>query len=362
MDESMNPLDLARQVAVTIADDPEQVGDFVTTAEVDESVVDYRFECRMRGYEGWQWSVTLFHDQELNRWTIDESTLIPTDAALRPPAWVPWKDRLEPQDLSVTDSIGTPEDDERLEPGVLLSHVEDSAQQSESTQGEQSANIEQTDIKPTEQTETEQSEDIHSSAQTETEQSESGEQESQEQTVTQPSQSSEQDKQEAIETFELTRRRVMSQAGRASVAQRWYSGPRGPKSLSTKTARGNVCSTCGFFVPLEGQLGLMFGVCANKWSPDDARVVSVDHGCGEHSQIDPPEPSQLWIQTKPAFDNLNIDVLSHALREDDTQFDLIDDVEENQSNSDADISSADNPIDIDEEPTFIRRRRRRKQA
>ena len=29
-----------------------------------------------------------------------------TDKALRPPEWIPWKDRLEPTDLAVTDSIG----------------------------------------------------------------------------------------------------------------------------------------------------------------------------------------------------------------------------------------------------------------
>lgn len=58
----------------------------------------------------------------------------------------------------------------------------------------------------------------------------------------------------------------------------------------------------------------MFGVCANKWSPDDGRVVSLDHGCGEHSEIEPPEPSQLWVQSKPAFDDLHIDVVANRPR------------------------------------------------
>ena len=47
----------------------------------------------------------------------------------------------------------------------------------------------------------------------------------------------------------------------------------------------------------------MFGVCANKWSQDDGRIVSLNHGCGEHSDIDPPEPSQLWIQPEPTVDD-----------------------------------------------------------
>ena len=107
---------------------------------------------------------------------------------------------------------------------------------------------------------------------------------------------------------------MLTSLGRAQAAKRWYEGPRGPKALSTKTAEGNLCSTCGFFVPLAGELDRMFGVCANKWSPDDGRVVSLDHGCGEHSEIEPPEPSQLWVQSKPAFDDLHIDVVANRPR------------------------------------------------
>ncbi len=95
------------------------------------------------------------------------------------------------------------------------------------------------------------------------------------------------------------------------------------KSLSTKTASGNLCSTCGFFVALQGDLSEMFGVCANKWSPDDGKVVSLDHGCGEHSEIEPPEPSHIWIQSKPAFDDLHIDVIAQAPRDERGEVELI---------------------------------------
>ena len=61
----------------------------------------------------------------------------------------------------------------------------------------------------------------------------------------------------------------------------------------------------------RGEFDRLFGVCANKWSPDDGRVVSLDHGCGEHSEIEPPEPSRLWVQAKPAFDDLHIDVVAN---------------------------------------------------
>ena len=126
----------------------------------------------------------------------------------------------------------------------------------------------------------------------------------------------------------LSRRHVLSPLGRDQTAKRWYEGPHGPKALSTKTAGGNVCSTCGFFVPLKGDFDRMFGVCANKWSPDDGRVVSLDHGCGEHSEIDPPEPSHLWVQSKPAYDDMHIDVIAQAPREERGQVELLEEASE----------------------------------
>ena len=64
-------------------------------------------------------------------WTIgrsNESSLVPTDKALRPPEWIPWKDRLEPTDLAVTDSIGTDPDDPRMEEGFRRTEPVESAE------------------------------------------------------------------------------------------------------------------------------------------------------------------------------------------------------------------------------------------
>jgi hypothetical protein len=37
---------------------------------------------------------------------------------------------------------------------------------------------------------------------------------------------------------------------------------------------------------MAGALRAVFGVCANEWSPSDGGVVSLDHGCGAHSETD----------------------------------------------------------------------------
>ena len=65
-------------------------------------------------------------------------------------------------------------------------------------------------------------------------------------------------------------------------------------------------------IPLQGELGRFFGVCANKWSADDGKVVALDHGCGEHSEIEAAPGSSLWVQSEPAYDDLHIDVVRHA--------------------------------------------------
>lgn len=89
----------------------------------------------------------------------------------------------------------------------------------------------------------------------------------------------------------LGRKRVLSAEGREVAAQRWYDGDNGPHAPVAQKAPA-PCSTCGFFVPMAGALRDFFGVCASAWSPSDGRVVSLDHGCGAHSEVDmdAPEP------------------------------------------------------------------------
>jgi len=90
---------------------------------------------------------------------------------------------------------------------------------------------------------------------------------------------------DAVQVWELGlgRPRVMSIEGRDQASKRWYEGDRGPESAIAKAAP-KPCASCGFFIPISGSLRAAFGVCANAISPEDARVVSVDHGCGAHSE------------------------------------------------------------------------------
>jgi len=83
--------------------------------------------------------------------------------------------------------------------------------------------------------------------------------------------------------FGLGRARVLSIIGRDAASKRWYEGDRGPRTPIAKAAP-KPCVSCGFFIPIAGSLRTAFGVCSNAISPEDARVVSFDHGCGAHSE------------------------------------------------------------------------------
>jgi hypothetical protein len=102
----------------------------------------------------------------------------------------------------------------------------------------------------------------------------------------------------------LGRRAVMSPWGRAEAAQRWHDGdygPRGPMAQSTK----RVCRDCGFFLPLAGSLGAMFGVCGNELSAD-GHIVDFEYGCGAHS--DTPAPAGSGSPMYDPYDDGVLDV------------------------------------------------------
>jgi hypothetical protein len=97
----------------------------------------------------------------------------------------------------------------------------------------------------------------------------------------------------------LGRKQVLSDLGRVESAQRWYEGDYGPGSAMAKSTR-KVCRDCGFYLPLAGSLGRMFGVCANDMSAD-GHVVADEYGCGAHS--DTPPAAQIGSPLFEPFDD-----------------------------------------------------------
>ncbi len=217
-------VELARSAAVEAAGEI-GVGEHLGVVAEADRVVHHLFSCPHPGYLGWRWSVTLVRASRAKQPTVNEVVLLPGDSSLMAGSWVPWAERIQPGDATAGLLMPAGVDDPRLEPGF--------------TGGEDAA-----DVDPAEASQV----------------------------------------RLVVAELGLGRERVLSREGRDEAAERWLSGPGGPDTPLTKQAP-DVCETCGFFVRLRGGLGTVFGVCSNIYSPSDASVVSVDHGCGAHSSV-----------------------------------------------------------------------------
>jgi hypothetical protein len=106
----------------------------------------------------------------------------------------------------------------------------------------------------------------------------------------------------------LGRERVMSREGRTETLARWNAGEFGPGAPMARHAPG-PCSTCGFFLPLAGSLRSQAGACGNAYSPADGRVVTIDYGCGAHSQANLVVDDRTEVVTSARYDTGAFDIL-----------------------------------------------------
>ncbi|MFV0535408.1 MAG: DUF3027 domain-containing protein [Cumulibacter sp.] len=81
----------------------------------------HRFVATLPGYVGWYWAISLSRTVEDERITINEVVLLPGDGSIRLEPWVPWAQRIRPDDLHPGDLVPTDPADDRLVPGYTLS-------------------------------------------------------------------------------------------------------------------------------------------------------------------------------------------------------------------------------------------------
>jgi hypothetical protein len=141
----------------------------------------------------------------------------------------------------------------------------------------------------------------------------------------------------------LGRVRVLSRDGRLDAADRWYEGDHGPHAAITQAAPPAArCVTCGFYLPLAGAMRQAFGVCANLYAPDDGQVVSVDHGCGAHSEVLIDAAPEVDEAPTIFDDSEVVDVEVHAAEAVAPEAESVPAV-------DADLAEAADDSDVDEE-------------
>lgn len=83
--------DRARQAAVEFANS-QSVGEFISVIDEGDNVSTFLFESKLKGYVGWNFSVSLFSDGDQT--TVSEVNLMPGENSLLAPNWVPWSERL----------------------------------------------------------------------------------------------------------------------------------------------------------------------------------------------------------------------------------------------------------------------------
>ncbi|MFI6347867.1 DUF3027 domain-containing protein [Streptomyces sp. NPDC050560] len=257
---------------------PGVVGEHVEAVVEGDRVVTHLFECKEPGYRGWRWAVTVTRAARAKAVTLDESVLLPGPDALLAPEWVPWSERLRPGDMGPGDLLPTEADDLRLEPGYTGADEPppDSAVAEETAERAEAEDADLTAGPPADLPLAPARGSIAAVAQ----------------------------------EIGMGRARVLSRYGLHSAADRWEEGF-GQKTAMAQAAPAS-CQTCGFLVPVAGSLRQAFGVCANEFAPADGHMVSLDYGCGGHSEAavvpKAPEPGE------PVVDETRLDELS--LRED----------------------------------------------
>ncbi len=76
----------------------EQLGDHVSASPEADRLVTHRFESRLAGYQGWHWYATLSRVPRGKDASVCEVGLLPSDYSLLSPEWVPWAERVLPED------------------------------------------------------------------------------------------------------------------------------------------------------------------------------------------------------------------------------------------------------------------------
>jgi hypothetical protein len=226
------------------------VGEHLGHVVEGERVVTHLFACTRKGYAGWRWSVTVARAPRQKVVTLDEVVLMPGDEAIVAPEWVPYRERIKPGDLSPGDLLPVEEDDPRLVP--TYSFGDDPLDDDAKAQVRQVA-----------------------------------------------------------QDLGLGRVRTLSTEGRDLAAQRWYDGDGGPDSPLAQAAPAS-CTSCGFLLRLAGPLSEMFGVCANGDANDDGKVVSLDHGCGAHSEVQLAKKHEPQPLPDHVFDTLTDDEIDQV--------------------------------------------------
>lgn len=123
-----NAVDVARGALSADVGNNAQIGEHLgVVAEATRSgaVVTHNFAANLDGYVGWHWAISISRADDSDHVTICEVVLLPGAGAITVAPWLPWSERLRPEDVHPGDVVPSNADDDRLVPAYI--HNDDPA-------------------------------------------------------------------------------------------------------------------------------------------------------------------------------------------------------------------------------------------
>ena len=74
------------------------IGVHLAARSEGDRLVTHLFESRLPGYAGWQWYAVLTRNSRSKVVTVNELGLLPSEDSILAPEWVPWAERVRPED------------------------------------------------------------------------------------------------------------------------------------------------------------------------------------------------------------------------------------------------------------------------
>ena len=123
--KGLREIEIAREAALfeaagsvgNLRFDGDKVGEHLGIDNESQEYETHYFATSLTGYPDWRWAVTLARVDEASDPTVCDVVLLPGPDALLPPKWVPYTERIKPEDVLPGTVVPTSADDDRLVPG-----------------------------------------------------------------------------------------------------------------------------------------------------------------------------------------------------------------------------------------------------
>ncbi len=106
---------------------PSDIGAHLAAKSEGDRLVTHLFESKLPGYQGWQWYAVLTRNSRSKVVTVSELGILPSEDSILSPEWVPWAERVRPEDATPAEDDARAAEAETPEPDAEEPDVGDSA-------------------------------------------------------------------------------------------------------------------------------------------------------------------------------------------------------------------------------------------